>query len=99
VPAAPPAQAPKKRPETLILQGFRGLPAVAKRGFSSYNMSYFNPALIQLGKRPSDTNFQVGKNRPFKFAREISSGRSRHHLQIRRRDISCCPQRGNSRDA
>jgi len=66
----------------MILQGFRCLPAIAKRGISSYNMSYFNPALIRLGKVPSDSNFQVSKNTTFKFSREIPSGYSRRHLKI-----------------
>jgi len=62
VPGKLPDEAPEKPPETLILQGFRALSPVAKRGISGYNMSYFIPVLSGLGKVPPDTNFQVSKN-------------------------------------
>jgi hypothetical protein len=69
----------EKSLETLILQGFYALSPVAKKGFSGYNMSYFNPVLWRPGKVPSAISFQVSKqgvrDPP---AREFSRGFAPH---------------------
>jgi len=56
VSARSPAAHPEKPLETLILQRFCPLPAVAKRHISGYNMSYFKPVLCGSVKASPDTN-------------------------------------------
>jgi hypothetical protein len=63
VPAPIPIKRLEKPLETLILQGFFAISAVAKRDFSGYNMSYFSPVLRDPEKYRSDTNFQVSQTR------------------------------------
>jgi hypothetical protein len=60
-----PAAHPEKPLETLIFQRFCVTSAVAKRGISGYNMSYFKPVLCGSFKYRRTPIFQVSKSRRF----------------------------------